>query len=68
MNIEDINKPILKIEFNIETKKHFWVIWKNENIILKSDREYETKNDCYKHLIAICTAFKYLYADKQITF
>jgi hypothetical protein len=67
MNIEDINKYILEIKFNLENENYFWEIWKNENIILKSDRGYKTKYECNKHLITVCAAFKYLYEDKQIT-
>ena len=66
MDAENINKYQLKIIPNNETHKYFWEIWVNGNIILKSDREYKTENDCKTHLVNLCNAFRYIYADKQI--
>ena len=67
MGIGDINKYILEIKFNAKTKKYFWEIWINEKLTLTSDREYEREYDCKMHLISLCNAFRYIYADKQIT-
>lgn len=66
MKIEDINKYLLEIKYNQESQKYFWEIWLNDNIILKSDREYEREQDCKIHLINLCNAFRYINSDKQI--
>ena len=66
MCTQDVNKYILKTDVNQETKKYFWEIHLNGNVILKSDREYNTESDCHLHLMSLANAFRYLCADKQI--
>jgi hypothetical protein len=60
MNVEDMNKQKLKINYNLKAQKYSWEIWLNESLLLSSDREYDSEYDCKIHLNSIALAFRYL--------
>ncbi len=66
MNIEDINKHILKIDYNIKTHKYFWEIWINEKLLIKSTMEYDSERDCKIHLISLHLGFRYIYKNGDL--